>query len=682
MPDSNDTLAQFDSVIESAQQALLEQTSGVERTVKGLCAYIVSALDKAIVKEDGEFCVKGKGGKNFGCYPTREKAEARLKQMEQFSKALADTVQLLPHSHVGTSTSLTTDEAAILLEQNLRKMAAGAGAGVTKSMSGDVLAELTQQVAAFLRDSEDVEKAKHGKKSAKGKDDEKEDDKDSKLPPWLRGKSKTKKGLPAEYAEAGIHIHGTERENSKTKRDGPHEHMFMLDHPLDLGPQVGVFPEGTMLWSEADGSHEHVMAAPDANEVDAGGAHFHSIRLPNGSVLETAEDGEHTHELQIVSTAFDGMHVHELELPDGTTVKSMLPGEFWRVVMHETPQEGNPLVPQASMFAALPDHVWEALHMMRSVETLKSAPQNEAVTSGYRSGQLQALKVPDPSHLIDRLGAQNSAGILSMAKRQSRVDQDQVLVNELTPLKFKDAFMWGIVKHAECVEYDSFGAIPADIIEGVDDHSRKEFSKAVGPVFYLPFALVKAFAEPVKLTKPPGGRRFASKVDLAKDAVPVIKCVKCRTSFEAGDSGLHICHACHSTAISKGECNDRHVRILKSVEEGEQRLTFGVVLEPDTTDKQDDRYTVEEVQKAAFGFMENNGGKMKLMHKGETLDGRVIVLETYLSKSVETFGDETYPQGTWFMTSRVIDDMIWSDVKDGTFTGYSIGGSAVRDPLA
>jgi hypothetical protein len=122
-----------------------------------------------------------------------------------------------------------------------------------------------------------------------------------------------------------------------------------------------------------------------------------------------------------------------------------------------------------------------------------------------------------------------------------------------------------------------------------------------------------------------------------------------------------------------------HTRILKSDDQSEERYVFGVVLVPDETDAQGDTYDAETIRKAAFSFMEN-GQHKKIMHKGRPVDG-VVVLETYLSKQMESHGSETFPAGTWFLGVRVNNNDIWNAIKQGTFTGFSMGGSAVRERL-
>jgi len=48
--------------------------------------WLKSSLDKKsyIRKKDGEYCVYSEKGRSFGCYPSRKKAEERLRQIEMF----------------------------------------------------------------------------------------------------------------------------------------------------------------------------------------------------------------------------------------------------------------------------------------------------------------------------------------------------------------------------------------------------------------------------------------------------------------------------------------------------------------------------------------------------------------------------------------------------------------------
>lgn len=126
---------------------------------------------------------------------------------------------------------------------------------------------------------------------------------------------------------------------------------------------------------------------------------------------------------------------------------------------------------------------------------------------------------------------------------------------------------------------------------------------------------------------------------------------------------------------------DRPVRILKA-DTPEERYILGVILVPDEPDAQGDIYDSDEVRKAAHSFMEFYGGEtFKIMHNGQPVDG-VKVLETYVSKAEETHGGETFPVGTWLLAVRVVNDDLWAAVRRGAFTGFSMGGTALRESLS
>jgi hypothetical protein len=117
--------------------------------------------------------------------------------------------------------------------------------------------------------------------------------------------------------------------------------------------------------------------------------------------------------------------------------------------------------------------------------------------------------------------------------------------------------------------------------------------------------------------------------------------------------------------------------ISKSAEE-EQRTVFGIVLEPETVDSQTDIYSEEEITKTAWNFMESFQ-QIGLQHSKMLEQGRVSILESYVAPCDFDVGGQTVKKGSWLLRVRVNDEEIWSSVKSGNLTGFSIGGSAVRN---
>ena len=109
----------------------------------------------------------------------------------------------------------------------------------------------------------------------------------------------------------------------------------------------------------------------------------------------------------------------------------------------------------------------------------------------------------------------------------------------------------------------------------------------------------------------------------------------------------------------------------------DERFVLGVVLEPETVDSQKDVYSASTVRTTAHKFMEDFR-HIGLMHRG-VIDERVRILESYLAPVDFEIDGATVKRGTWLLAVRVLDDKLWELVKRGVLTGYSIGGTALRE---
>jgi len=117
--------------------------------------------------------------------------------------------------------------------------------------------------------------------------------------------------------------------------------------------------------------------------------------------------------------------------------------------------------------------------------------------------------------------------------------------------------------------------------------------------------------------------------------------------------------------------------IVKKDDGKDEQIVYGVVLEPETVDKQNDIYSEDEVRQAAHLFMEEYR-HLGLMHKIR-LDGRLKILETYLAPQELVINGVSVKKGTWLMVIRVLDKVLWKAVKDKRLTGLSIAGSAQKE---
>lgn len=123
----------------------------------------------------------------------------------------------------------------------------------------------------------------------------------------------------------------------------------------------------------------------------------------------------------------------------------------------------------------------------------------------------------------------------------------------------------------------------------------------------------------------------------------------------------------------------RNVFLVKAEQPaGEEHYVLGIVLEPlkelGQKDSQDDTYSAENVRKACYDYMEDfhNIGKQHT----EVINGQVKILENFIARTDFTENGQFVHKGTWLMGLRILDEQIWSDIKEGKITGLSIGGWA------
>lgn len=125
-------------------------------------------------------------------------------------------------------------------------------------------------------------------------------------------------------------------------------------------------------------------------------------------------------------------------------------------------------------------------------------------------------------------------------------------------------------------------------------------------------------------------------------------------------------------------------RITKAEERaGDEHYIEGVVLEPTDLeggwdpDAQREVYSADDVRKAMLGWAEA-GMNMKIQHTAPIPDGAVKVLETWQVRAPFQSGDQAIKVGTWMLSLRVVDSTLWSAIRSGAVTGFSIGGTARR----
>lgn len=118
---------------------------------------------------------------------------------------------------------------------------------------------------------------------------------------------------------------------------------------------------------------------------------------------------------------------------------------------------------------------------------------------------------------------------------------------------------------------------------------------------------------------------------------------------------------------------EKSAPILKVDEE--KRIVTGVVYEPDTPDTHDEFMTAQEIEKAAHQFLKDYRNIDK---QHDFTSGQGEVVESWIAKSDTTVGEQQIREGTWLMSVHVPDDEIWSEIKKGNITGFSMGGVGER----
>jgi hypothetical protein len=104
-----------------------------------------------------------------------------------------------------------------------------------------------------------------------------------------------------------------------------------------------------------------------------------------------------------------------------------------------------------------------------------------------------------------------------------------------------------------------------------------------------------------------------------------------------------------------------------------KRIVYGEVLAPDVADVQGDVVRAAEIEAAAHRFIAA-GGVVGGMHTDFSGVGRVV--ESFVARP----GDPEFSSGAWVLGVQ-LSEAAWRCVRDGTWTGFSIGGRAVRTPV-
>lgn len=110
-----------------------------------------------------------------------------------------------------------------------------------------------------------------------------------------------------------------------------------------------------------------------------------------------------------------------------------------------------------------------------------------------------------------------------------------------------------------------------------------------------------------------------------------------------------------------------------------KQIVYCVVLEPETVDLQGDVISAEEIEKAAHEYME----KHRLIGDAHQEIGvQAVPVESFIAPVDMAVGDgEAIKKGSWVMAIKVNDPELWGAVESGEYTGFSIGGTGIREDM-
>ena len=125
------------------------------------------------------------------------------------------------------------------------------------------------------------------------------------------------------------------------------------------------------------------------------------------------------------------------------------------------------------------------------------------------------------------------------------------------------------------------------------------------------------------------------------------------------------------------EQEKQNIQVVKATNEELKQATF-LVLAPDEVDLHGDIYSADEVRKACHNFNQHCM-KANLLHLVET--DTFDIVESYIAPVDMVLGEQAIKAGSWCCVLQVYSEVVWSDIKNGSLTGVSIGGRATTEYL-
>lgn len=126
------------------------------------------------------------------------------------------------------------------------------------------------------------------------------------------------------------------------------------------------------------------------------------------------------------------------------------------------------------------------------------------------------------------------------------------------------------------------------------------------------------------------------------------------------------------------EALQKDIRIAKA--DKAKQIVYGLVYEPDEADAHGDTMTVDEIEKAAHGFMERqNTYNIDKQHDLDVDKGYVV--ESYIAPVDMELGDQEIKKGSWVAGVKVTNTDTWEQIEKGEITGFSMWGVGKREKI-
>lgn len=154
----------------------------------------------------------------------------------------------------------------------------------------------------------------------------------------------------------------------------------------------------------------------------------------------------------------------------------------------------------------------------------------------------------------------------------------------------------------------------------------------------------------------------APKGELPTEVVPVFKHAVAKSEPE------------ETSEVFEEITKNQYVPLAKAIKD--QQIIVGIALQPDVVDAHGDIMSAEVIRKAAHQFLSSYNKTVKLGVQHKDFKPKFELLESYLAPITFVLGEKTVKEGSWIVVVKVLDATIWSKIKKGEITGFSIGGKA------